>query len=263
MFTLRNLFVTVIAGCMGFSTNLVVGQEITFSIVGRFDLISGNDDALLLNGAKFTFEVNFLEDELFQSMMIGGDSVTFLNAQSASLTIIGSGGASFGFSNGTFEAPASQAALLTYVITESANQPGVFNGTFAELLDGADDFTSLSFDGIDLQMTGALLTDLNVTSEPTPGTLIDDSQFEGSPPGEGIEVFSNDPNGSGPSYASVPFVMGDVTRDGSVDLLDIPLFIECASLAVPIYKAESDFDQSGQIDLLDVAPFVQAILDGN
>ena len=263
MFTLRKLFLICMVACMGFSTHLVFGQEITFSIVGRFDLMSGDDDALEIDGAKFTFEVSFLENELYQSMMIGGESVTFLNAQSATLTIIGASGASTGLSNGTFVAPESDAALLIYVITESENQPGVFNGTFAELVDGADELTSLSFAGIDLLMTGALLTDLNVTSEPTPATLIDDSQFEGEIPREGIEVFSGDPVGAGPLYASAPFILGDVNRDGSVDLLDIDPFIECASLAVPIYKAESDFDQDGIVTLLDVAPFVQAIVDGN
>lgn len=56
------------------------------------------------------------------------------------------------------------------------------------------------------------------------------------------------------------FKLGDVNRDGSVDLLDVTPFIQL--LQNQDFQFEADINGDGSVDLLDVAPFV-ALLVGN
>ena len=55
-------------------------------------------------------------------------------------------------------------------------------------------------------------------------------------------------------------LLGDVNRDGLVNLLDVGGFVDL--LAVGGYQAEADMDQNGEFNLLDVTPFVD-LLAGN
>ena len=52
-------------------------------------------------------------------------------------------------------------------------------------------------------------------------------------------------------------LIGDVNRDGNVDLLDVAPFVEL--LTNGDFQAEADINQDGVIDLLDVAPFVNLL----
>ena len=56
------------------------------------------------------------------------------------------------------------------------------------------------------------------------------------------------------------FLLGDVNRDCSVNLLDVDPFIQALSSGT--YVAQADVNEDGQVDLLDVAPFIE-ILSGN
>ena len=59
--------------------------------------------------------------------------------------------------------------------------------------------------------------------------------------------------------AVVP-LLGDVNRDGSVDLLDVAPFVE--RLILGKFQIEADVNQDGVVDLLDVAPFVDLLTRG-
>ena len=52
-------------------------------------------------------------------------------------------------------------------------------------------------------------------------------------------------------------LIGDVNRDGNVDLLDVAPFVEL--LTNGDFQAEADINQDGVIDLLDAAPFVNLL----
>ena len=56
------------------------------------------------------------------------------------------------------------------------------------------------------------------------------------------------------------FVLGDVNRDGAVDLLDVQPFVTLVSSGE--FQVEADANQDGNVNLLDVAPFVE-LLTGN
>ena len=58
----------------------------------------------------------------------------------------------------------------------------------------------------------------------------------------------------------LPFLMGDVNRDGTVNLLDVAPFI--GLLSSGIYQMEADINDDWVVNLLDIAPFI-AILRGN
>jgi len=60
---------------------------------------------------------------------------------------------------------------------------------------------------------------------------------------------------------SVPVILGDVNRDGSVDFLDIAPFI--AVLASGEYQAEADINRCGVIDFLQISPFIQLLSRGS
>jgi hypothetical protein len=53
------------------------------------------------------------------------------------------------------------------------------------------------------------------------------------------------------------FVLGDVNKDGAVDLLDVSPFVELLSDGG--FQCEADINGDGQLDLLDVEPFVDLI----
>ena len=53
------------------------------------------------------------------------------------------------------------------------------------------------------------------------------------------------------------FLPGDVNLDGSVDLLDVPAFVNV--LANGEFQLEADINEDGIVDLLDVAPFVKLL----
>ena len=55
-------------------------------------------------------------------------------------------------------------------------------------------------------------------------------------------------------------VIGDVNRDGSVDLLDVAPFVEL--LSNNDFQPEADVNQDGVVNLLDVAPFVDLLSGG-
>ena len=55
----------------------------------------------------------------------------------------------------------------------------------------------------------------------------------------------------------LPFLLGDVNRDGSVDLLDVSPFVELLSSGTFVFEA--DINQDGSFDLLDVAPFIELL----
>ena len=52
-------------------------------------------------------------------------------------------------------------------------------------------------------------------------------------------------------------LLGDVNRDGEVDLLDIAPFVDL--LTAGEFQIEADINQDKQVDLLDVAPFVELL----
>ena len=56
----------------------------------------------------------------------------------------------------------------------------------------------------------------------------------------------------------IEFLLGDVNRDGVVDLLDIQPFVDL--ITSNQFQEEADMNQDGQVDLLDVGLFVLAIL---
>lgn len=53
---------------------------------------------------------------------------------------------------------------------------------------------------------------------------------------------------------------GDINQDGSVNLLDVSLFIVFINAGV--YRCEADINADGNVDLLDVAPFVDLLNGG-
>ncbi|MEM9409902.1 MAG: PQQ-dependent sugar dehydrogenase [Planctomycetota bacterium] len=82
--------------------------------------------------------------------------------------------------------------------------------------------------------------------------------------GELYLIAGQDPRGQAPSVpgayivrVEAPFLLGDVNRDGSVDLLDVGPFVN--SLVSAIYQAEADINGDGLINLLDVQPFVELL----
>ena len=58
----------------------------------------------------------------------------------------------------------------------------------------------------------------------------------------------------------ISVLLGDVNRDGSVDLLDVAPFVDLISNSG--YQVEADVNQDGMVNLLDVQPFVD-LLTGN
>lgn len=62
------------------------------------------------------------------------------------------------------------------------------------------------------------------------------------------------------SVSADEFQLGDVNRDGSIDLLDVQPFIELLSSGE--YVNEGDINQDNVINLLDVGPFVDALSNG-
>ena len=52
-------------------------------------------------------------------------------------------------------------------------------------------------------------------------------------------------------------MLGDVNKDGAVDLLDVSPFVELLSDGG--FQCEADINGDGQLDLLDVEPFVDLI----
>ncbi|MEM9410406.1 MAG: dockerin type I domain-containing protein [Planctomycetota bacterium] len=60
---------------------------------------------------------------------------------------------------------------------------------------------------------------------------------------------------------SVPtFLLGDVNRDGAVNLLDVDPFV--ALLAANEFQLEADMNQDGSVNLLDVDGFIEALANG-
>lgn len=56
----------------------------------------------------------------------------------------------------------------------------------------------------------------------------------------------------------VPFLLGDVNRDGFVNFLDISAFI--AVLSSGEDQAEADINQNGDVNFLDISPFIQVLI---
>ena len=56
------------------------------------------------------------------------------------------------------------------------------------------------------------------------------------------------------------FLLGDINRDGVVNLLDVEPFI--ALLSSSAFQAEADFNMDGQVNLLDIQPFVTLLGGG-
>lgn len=56
------------------------------------------------------------------------------------------------------------------------------------------------------------------------------------------------------------FLLGDVNRDGVVNLLDVGPFIELLSNGN--FQLEGDINQDGVINLLDIEPFVDLLAGG-
>ena len=54
-----------------------------------------------------------------------------------------------------------------------------------------------------------------------------------------------------------PILLGDVNLDGTVDFLDIPLFISVVFAGGT--QAEADINQDGVVDFLDIPPFIGVI----
>lgn len=57
-----------------------------------------------------------------------------------------------------------------------------------------------------------------------------------------------------------PVLLGDVNRDGFVDLLDISPFVDLVSDGE--FQTEADVNQDGVVDLLDIQPFVDILTGG-
>ena len=57
------------------------------------------------------------------------------------------------------------------------------------------------------------------------------------------------------------FLLGDINRDGAVDLLDVQPFIDLIPTSAP-FQGEGDINGDGIIDLLDVGGFVDLIIQG-
>ncbi|MEM9412336.1 MAG: DUF4465 domain-containing protein, partial [Planctomycetota bacterium] len=58
-------------------------------------------------------------------------------------------------------------------------------------------------------------------------------------------------------FLSRPPALGDVNKDGEVNLLDIAPFVDL--LTNQEYREVADINMDGMLDLLDVAPFVDLI----
>ena len=71
-------------------------------------------------------------------------------------------------------------------------------------------------------------------------------------------IIANDPLSVGLLVQGI--LLGDVNRDGSVDLLDVAPFVEL--LTNGGFQAQADINQDGAVDLLDVAPFVELLSGG-
>ena len=56
-----------------------------------------------------------------------------------------------------------------------------------------------------------------------------------------------------------PVILGDINRDGVVDLLDVDPFVELVELGE--YQLEGDINQDGEVGLLDVDPFLEVYLN--
>ena len=79
---------------------------------------------------------------------------------------------------------------------------------------------------------------------------------------ESLEFSSDDPR-FGCTVRCVrdlPFFLGDVNRDGAVDLLDVAPFVELLSSGT--FTIEADINQDGSVNLLDVAPFTELLSGG-
>ncbi len=63
------------------------------------------------------------------------------------------------------------------------------------------------------------------------------------------------------AIVSANFELGDVNRDGAVNLLDIAPFVQLVSSGG--FQEEADVNDDGVVDLLDVAPFVDLLNGGN
>ena len=55
----------------------------------------------------------------------------------------------------------------------------------------------------------------------------------------------------------VDFILGDVNRDGAVNLLDVQPFVDLLSSGD--FQAEADTNGDGAVNLLDVASFVELL----
>lgn len=78
-------------------------------------------------------------------------------------------------------------------------------------------------------------------------------------PDQGNSWGSPEPYYMGFQLRGRPLLLGDVNRDGVVDLLDVAAFVE--ALQSSEYKPEADINQDGVVDLLDVAPFLELFED--
>ena len=56
-------------------------------------------------------------------------------------------------------------------------------------------------------------------------------------------------------------VLGDVNRDGEIDLLDVAPFV--ADLDTGTYQIEADTNLDGNVDSLDIVPFINLLLNGS
>ena len=116
----------------------------------------------------------------------------------------------------------------------------------------------------DLVITGnrMFVTDESTSDDGLRGLLSFDIQTDGSFVQNGSIV---DTQGARPEYIAVwpgkqPFILGDINRDGVVDLLDVPVFLDL--LTSGKFQPEADINQDGTVNLLDVAGFVE-LLSGN
>lgn len=249
----------------------VTGQ-ITVTITGNFDLISG-DDVIGINQAPFVFEANFdagSEFILSSPTPGGGPPVTYLPMASGSLTITNAPASS---SNGIFAAaedPAQFNLAPIYLVEEDGT--GGFNGVFASIQDeGTIAATnSLGFDDIELFLSDAVLLNLAITTPPVVGTPLTVDLFDGVliRPGEIVFRGFTPPTSLLPPYGvtniaitveEVTSILGDVNCDGVVDLLDVGPFID--SIGGPVFDPKADINADGIVSLLDVALFV-ALLAG-
>jgi hypothetical protein len=59
------------------------------------------------------------------------------------------------------------------------------------------------------------------------------------------------------SLAMINPLLGDVNRDGMVNLLDVAPFVNLITTGT--FQTQADMNQDGEVNLLDVNPFIQAL----